>query len=51
MPDAVAVLMGIQRGNFVEVRGRPWLVEAIDDSEPDLTLRLYPASHAPGGAD
>ena len=33
--------MRIQRGNFVEVRGRPWLVEGIDDSEPNLsTLRL-----------
>jgi len=29
--------MGVQQGNFVEVRGRPWLVEAIDDSQPDLT--------------
>jgi SNF2 family DNA or RNA helicase len=29
--------MAIQRGAFVEVRGRPWLVEAIDDSHPDLT--------------
>ena len=33
--------MGIQQGQFVEVRGRPWLVEAVDDAEPDLTtLRL-----------
>jgi SNF2 family DNA or RNA helicase len=33
--------MEIQQGAFVEVRGRPWLVEAIDDSQPDLTtLRL-----------
>jgi SNF2 family DNA or RNA helicase len=33
--------MGIQQGAFVEVRGRPWLVEAVDDTEPDLTtLRL-----------
>src|SRR5439155_1486825 len=33
--------MQIQQGDFVEVRGRPWLVEAIDDSEHDLTtLRL-----------
>jgi ERCC4-related helicase len=33
--------MGIEQGQFVEVRGRPWLVEAVDDSEPDLTtLRL-----------
>ena len=33
--------MQIQQGAFVEVRGRPWLVEAIDDSQPDLTtLRL-----------
>jgi SNF2 family DNA or RNA helicase len=33
--------MGVQQGQFVEVRGRPWLVEAVDDSQPDLTtLRL-----------
>ena len=33
--------MGVQQGQFVEVRGRPWLVEAVDDREPDLTtLRL-----------
>ena len=33
--------MGIEQGQFVEVRGRPWLVEAVDDSQPDLTtLRL-----------
>jgi hypothetical protein len=33
--------MDIQQGQFVEVRGRPWLVEAVDDREPDLmTLRL-----------
>ena len=33
--------MPIQQGQFVEVRGRPWLVEAVDDSQPDLTtLRL-----------
>jgi hypothetical protein len=33
--------MAIQQGQFVEVRGRPWLVEAVDDAEPDLTtLRL-----------
>src|SRR6266545_7369813 len=33
--------MSIQQGQFVEVRGRPWLVEAVDDSQPDLTtLRL-----------
>jgi hypothetical protein len=33
--------VGIQQGQFVEVRGRPWLVEAVNDSEPDLTtLRL-----------
>jgi hypothetical protein len=24
-------------GDFVEARGRPWLVEAVDDSEPGLT--------------
>lgn len=29
--------MGVEQGDFVEVRGRPWLVEAIDDSQPDLT--------------
>ena len=29
--------MGAQQGDFVEVRGRPWLVEAIDNSQPDLT--------------
>ena len=29
--------MKIQRGDFVEARGRPWLVEAFDDQEPDLT--------------
>jgi len=34
--------MSIQRGAFVEVRGRSWLVEAIDDSHPDLTtLQLF----------
>src|SRR5437667_9376582 len=33
--------MGIQQGQFVEVRGRPWLVESVDDAQPDLTtLRL-----------
>jgi superfamily II DNA or RNA helicase len=33
--------MGIEQGAFVEVRGRPWLVEAVDDTQPDLTtLRL-----------
>jgi ERCC4-related helicase len=33
--------MSIQQGQFVEVRGRPWLVEAVDDSQVDLTtLRL-----------
>src|SRR2546428_5298106 len=25
--------MGIQQGQFVEVRGRPWLVESVDDSQ------------------
>jgi ERCC4-related helicase len=29
--------MGIEQGDFVEVRGRPWLVEAINDAQPDLT--------------
>ena len=33
--------MQLQQGQFVEVRGRPWLVEAVDDREPGLTtLRL-----------
>ncbi len=33
--------MTVQQGQFVEVRARPWLVEAVDDREPDLTtLRL-----------
>jgi hypothetical protein len=33
--------MQLQQGQFVEVRGRPWLVEAVDDIEPDfITLRL-----------
>jgi superfamily II DNA or RNA helicase len=32
---------GIQQGAFVEVRGRSWLVEAVDDAQPDLpTIRL-----------
>lgn len=31
--------MDIQQGQFVEVRGRPWLVEAVDDSQPDLTTQ------------
>ena len=26
--------MPIQQGQFVEVRGRPWLVEAVNDREP-----------------
>jgi hypothetical protein len=29
--------VSIQQGNFVEVRGRQWLVEAINDAQPDLT--------------
>jgi superfamily II DNA or RNA helicase len=29
--------MGIQQGDFVEVRGRRWLVEAIDDVPRELT--------------
>jgi hypothetical protein len=37
--------MGIRQGHFVEVRGRPWPVAAVDDSELDLTT-----AH-PGGAD
>jgi hypothetical protein len=33
--------MEIQQGSFVEMRGRQWLVEAVDDTQPDLTtLRL-----------
>src|ERR1700681_4787389 len=33
--------MAIQQGQFVELRGRPWLVEAVDDRDPSLTtLRL-----------
>ena len=33
--------MELQQGQFVEVRGRPWLVEAINDAQPDLTtIRL-----------
>lgn len=27
----------VTQGAFVEARGRPWLVEAVDDSEPGLT--------------
>ena len=29
--------MAIEQGDFVEVRGRQWLVEAINDAQPDLT--------------
>jgi hypothetical protein len=29
--------MGIEQGDFVEVRGRQWMVEAINDAQPDLT--------------
>jgi SNF2 family DNA or RNA helicase len=29
--------MAIEQGDFVEVRGRQWLVEAINDVQPDLT--------------
>jgi hypothetical protein len=29
--------MPIEQGNFVEIRGRPWLVEAVNDAQPDLT--------------
>ncbi len=28
--------MEIQQGQFVEVRGRPWLVEAVDDTQPGM---------------
>jgi superfamily II DNA or RNA helicase len=32
---------GVEQGDFVEVRGRQWLVEAIDDAQPDLpTVKL-----------
>ena len=27
----------IERGSFIEARGRPWLVEAVDDLETSLT--------------
>ena len=31
----------VEQASFVEARGRPWLVEAVDDSEPGLTtIRL-----------
>jgi hypothetical protein len=34
-------LCRFNKASFVEVRGRPWLVEAVDDREPVLTtLRL-----------
>src|SRR6202140_1730389 len=29
--------MRLQQGQFVEVRGRPWLVEAINDVQPNLS--------------
>jgi SNF2 family DNA or RNA helicase len=29
--------MSVQPGSFVEVRGRPWLVESVDDTQRDLT--------------
>jgi hypothetical protein len=29
--------MAVEQGDFVEVRGRQWLVEAINDAQPDLT--------------
>jgi hypothetical protein len=33
--------MSIQQGDFVEARGRQWLVEAVDDTDPELrTVRL-----------
>ena len=35
--------MGIQQRQFVEVRGRPWLVEAVDDHDPSLTTLRLPA--------
>jgi hypothetical protein len=34
--------MGIQQGQFVEVRARPWLVEAVDDSSPISPRFLSP---------
>jgi hypothetical protein len=31
----------VKQGDFVEVRGRQWLVDAIDDAQPDLpTVKL-----------
>jgi hypothetical protein len=30
-----ALTEGVEQGDFVEVRGRQWLVEAIDDAQPD----------------
>lgn len=33
----VGVDLSAKIGDFVEVRGRPWLVEAVDDAEPGLT--------------
>jgi ERCC4-related helicase len=29
--------MAIEQGDFVEVRGRQWLVETVNDAQPDLT--------------
>jgi hypothetical protein len=26
---------GVEQGDFVEVRGRQWLVEAINDAQPE----------------
>jgi hypothetical protein len=42
----------IGQGDFVEARGRPWLVEAVDDSEPGLTtVRLSCIAALFGGTD
>jgi hypothetical protein len=42
--------MAIEQGDFVEVRGRQWLVEAVNDAQPDLTtIKLsYIADDAQG---
>ena len=35
--EAARSVAVIKPGDFVEVRSRPWLVEAVDDSTPELT--------------
>jgi hypothetical protein len=37
----------IQQGDFVEARGRPWLVEAVDDSEPSPPIGSHSTSVCP----